>query len=74
MTLLGRRNKPLPPSVRVHPDIPWVDPAELAPPWWRRIASAIGLTAMSAVLGVLLAILTGLILLGSFLLLDYLIS
>ena len=74
MTIIRRRPRPLPPSERVYPDVAWVDPAEVAPPMWRRALSATELVVMVAILGVALTIAVGLVLLASFFALDYLIS
>ena len=74
MRLLRQRPRPLPPSVPLYDEVPWVEPRELAPPWWRRLASIVALAVMVVVLGVLMALAIGLVLGGGFFLLDYLIS
>lgn len=74
MPILRRRPVPLPPSERIYPDVPWVDPAAVAAPWWRRALSAVELTALVVILGLLLTLVVGLVLLTSFFLFDYLIS
>jgi hypothetical protein len=74
MPLVRRRFRPLPPSVPVHEPVPWVDPHETAPPLWRRLLSTVELAGLVALLGVVLAIATGIVLVGSFFLVDFLIS
>lgn len=74
MAVFRRGPRPLPPSVPVHDPVPWVDPADTAPPWWRRLLSGVELGALTVVLGVVLAVTTGIVLLGAFFLVDFLIS
>lgn len=74
MPIIRRRPRPLPPSVRAYPDVPWVAPDELAPPLWRRTLSVVELAVLIVVLGIVLTIAFGVVLLASFFLLDYLIS
>lgn len=74
MNPLRRSPRPLPPSEPLFEPVPWVEPAELEPPWWRRTLSGAGLVLLTVVLGVAAAIGVGLVLLGGFLLVDYLIS
>lgn len=74
MTMIRRRPRPLPPSVRAYPEVPWVEPTELAPPLWRRVLSVVELGLLIVVLGVALTIAVGIVLLATFFLLDYLIS
>ncbi len=74
MPLLRRRPVPLPPSERIYPDVPWVEPAAVATPWWRRALSAVELTVLVIILGLVLTLAVGVTLLGSFFLFDYLIS
>jgi hypothetical protein len=74
MSLLQRKRKPMPPSVKVYEDPPWVEPAELAPRWWQRIASGTSLVGLVVVLGVILAVMTGIVLLLAFFVLDFVIS
>ena len=74
MSVLRRRRRALPPSVRVQPDVPWVDPDEVATPLWRRALSVSELGVMILALGVVLAVAFGALLLAAFFLIDYLIS
>lgn len=74
MSLLRRGPEPLPPSEPAHPEVPWVEPSEVAPPLWRRVLSVIELTILVGILGVLTAVAIGAFLAGSFLFVDYLIS
>lgn len=74
MRLIRRRFRPLPPSVPAHAPVPWVDPADAAPPLWRRLLSVVELGIVTVVLGVVLAATVGIVLLGGFFLIDFLIS
>jgi hypothetical protein len=74
VTILRRRARPLPPSEPAYDEIPWVDPGEAAPPWWRRVLSGTELGALVLILGVVLTIVIAVVLAASFFLLDYLIS
>jgi len=69
-----RRRRPAPPSVRLHADVPWTDPAEVAPSVGRRIASTIELLLLIAVLGVLLTAGIGVMLLMAFFAVDFLVG
>lgn len=76
MSVLSRRapRRPAPPSVRLHEPVPWVDPAELALPLWRRVLSAVELGLLIVALGVALTVTAGLTLLGGFFLLELLVG
>lgn len=74
MNLLRRQPRPLPPSEPLYDDVAWVSPAETAPPVWRRALSGVGLLVLTVVLGVVLAIAIGVLLLGGFFLIDYVLS
>jgi hypothetical protein len=74
MALFGRGPRPLPHSVPAHDPVPWLEPAETAPPAWRRLLSGAELGVLVVILGVVVAISVGLVLLGAFFLLDFLIS
>lgn len=74
MTILRRRPAPLPPSERVYPDVPWVNPSDVVPPMWRRVLSAVELVVLVLILGVVLTIAIGLVALASFFAFDLLIS
>lgn len=74
MALLRRGPRPLPPSVPAHEPVPWLDPAETVPPLWRRLLSGVELGALTFVLGIALAISVGILLVGAFFLVDFLIS
>lgn len=74
MNPLRRSARPLPPSESLFDPIPWVEPAELELPWWRRALSGLGLFALTLVLGIVAAIGVAVVLLGGFFLVDYLIS
>lgn len=74
MTIIRRRPAPLPPSVRVYPEVPWVDPSQTAPPWWRRVLSAAELLVLVLVLGVVLTLAIGVVFVASFFAFDLLIS
>lgn len=74
MRLLPQRSRLLATSEPLYDEVPWVEPSEVAPPWWRRLLSAVGLVALVAVLGVLFAAAIGIVMVGGFFLMDYLIS
>lgn len=74
MAIVRRKFRPLPPSVPVYPRPAWVDPHETAPPLWRRLLSAVELAGLVVILGVVLAAATGILLLGTFFAIDFLIS
>jgi hypothetical protein len=74
VSVIRRRARPLPPSEPLFDEVDWVEPDLLAPPWWRRALSIVGLAALVVVLGILLAIAIALVMVGSFFFVDYLIS
>jgi hypothetical protein len=74
MALFRRGPRPLPPSVPVHAPVPWVDPADTAPPPWRRLLSGVELGLLTFVLGIVVAVCVGILLVGAFFLVDFLIS
>ena len=66
--------RPAPPSVRLHPDVPWVDPKEVALPLWRRVLAAVELGVFVVVLGVMLTIGIGVALVLAFFALELLVG
>lgn len=73
--MIGRRGRrPPPPSVPLHEPPEWREPTDLQPAWWQRALSGVGLVVLLLALGIALAMAIGLVLLGSFFLVDYLIS
>lgn len=73
-TVRRRRRRPAPPSVRLHPDVAWTDPSEVAPSIGRRIVSAVELVLLVTVLGVLLTAGIGVTLLMAFFAIDFLVG